>query len=184
MRYDSAEHLKAWQADGTFPKIHEAIANVALTELTGRRVLDLGCSYGLLGARLRKWGVATEAVGIDVDENVIAAAQAAGVPVGFNHLRLERASFPEALAIVKAQHLDVVIARRIMPELFGKDLEAGKLFAHLLARAGVKEMIIEGRINTLSATNPLKSIDQEVEMVSVAYREKRRVGAISYLVAR
>lgn len=184
MRYDSAAHLAAWAKDGTFPKIHNAIVNVAAAELGARVVLDLGCSYGLLGARLIKMGVVDIAIGVDIDGDVLQAAHDAGVPITQHHLKIEPATFAELLASVRGHRVTAVLARRILPELFGHDIPAGKQFAHLLARAGVKEMVVEGRVISPSATNPLQSIDAEVAMLDEAFKEKRRVGAVSYLLAR
>src|SRR5438067_4688470 len=128
MRFDAAEHLAAWKQAGTFPKIHNAIAAVAVSELVARTILDLGCSHGLLGARLVKLGVVDTAIGIDVDSRAIEAGKAAGVPVAFNHLKIEKETMPEVMALVKAHRVTGIIARRILPELFGADPGAGRTF--------------------------------------------------------
>jgi hypothetical protein len=79
----------------------------------------------------------------------------------------------------------VIIARRIMPELFGADLDLGKRFAADMAAAGIREILIEGRVVSARSTNALASIDAEVEMLTTGgfYREARRIKAVSYLQA-
>lgn len=184
MRYDAIEHLEAWQANGRFPKIHDAITDMAMASLRGRRILDLGCSYGLLGTRLRQNGLADVVVGVDASLDVLSDALRAGIPIMARPLRVTRESLPQLLAWVREHKLDAIVARRILPELFGNDLETGRLFGHLVARAGIKEMIIEGRVISPNAKNPLQSIDQEVKMLVESFREVKRAGAVSYLVAR
>lgn len=184
MRFDSLEHLAAWQATGRFPKIHDNIVAMAVTELAGVRLLDLGCSYGLLGAQLLKRGAAITVTGIDVDEDVIRAAVGAGVPVGFCNLKVERGTFMNVHGIIQDYQITAVVARRIFPELFGADLEAGKEFANILHYAGIKEMVVEGRVISPNAVNQLQGIDQEVAMLSGSFQERKRVGAVSYLTAR
>ena len=53
-RFNSPEHLETWKLRGRYPAIHDCIADTAATFMKGSRLLDLGCSYGLLGARIAK----------------------------------------------------------------------------------------------------------------------------------
>jgi SAM-dependent methyltransferase len=184
VRFNSPEHLATWRETGCFPAIHDAIAGVAVAYLRGTRLLDLGCSYGLLGARIVKEAGLEAGFGVDADGEVIAAAKRAGVPLTFRELRITGETLPHLLGVLVESLADIVIARRVLPELFGEDLPAGRTFANLLAGAGVKEIILEGRANVATAVNRLRSIEEEVDLLSGRYREQRRVGAVSYLVVR
>ena len=181
MRFDDQNHLAEWRANKTFPRIHDAMAAATIANMTGSRVLDLGCSFGLLGARVFKEnGLTTHAVGIEADEAVVRMAEVAGVPVDFYALTVSRETCDAVITIVAENRIDVVLARRVFPELFGDDLEFGREFVALLGGVGVKELFIEGRVPTPRATNALSSIDQEVELVSGYFREVKRTGAVSY----
>lgn len=186
MRYDSQDHLTAWIEHRTFPKIHDAIAEMAIAEMQGSRVLDLGCSYGLLGGRLVKQAGARFAVGVDLDERAMTLASVAGVPVEFRKLAITAATLPAMLDLVREYRLDVLVARRILPELFGDDLPLGVAFAEQLASAGIREVFLEGRVETLKAVNVLCSIEQEVALFThaICFEEVRRVRAVSYLRRR
>src|SRR3954469_9754568 len=83
VRFNSPEHLAAWQERGQFPVIHDAMARAAANLMRGDGILDLGCSYGLLGARIAHENVARAVVGVELDPQVIQAASTAGVPVQF-----------------------------------------------------------------------------------------------------
>ncbi len=184
MRYNSLDHLKGWQESRAFPNIHHPVTSMFCTEVTGRRVLDLGCCHGLLGARLLERKAADVVIGVDADAAAIAAARAAGVPVAFNHLKVERSTFLNISELITLNRLDVVLARRIIPELFGADLNAGIAFSGLLADAGIKELILEGRASSSKAVNSLSSIDREVALFKGRWAVKASAGAVRYLQAR
>jgi hypothetical protein len=185
VRFNSPEHLLAWRDTGRFPAIHDAIANMAVANMRGRVLMDLGCSYGLLGHRIaQEMGGEVTVIGVEVDAKVIAAAEEACVGVRFHTFKVERASLQELRALAIHYRVDTIVARRILPELFGDDRPAGVTFASDMAASGVWEMFIEGRVATVNAVNPLRSIADEVDLVAGSYREVRRAGAVSYLVAR
>jgi hypothetical protein len=182
-RFNSPEHLETWKLRGRYPAIHDAIGDAAATYMRGSRLLDLGCSYGLLGARIAKEAGQAAPIGIEADPKVIEASRAAGVPIGLIHWRVVESSLSELGKIVAGDGINVIIARRILPELFGNDLEFGKRFAATMAAAGVKEMFVEGRVVSARSTNALASIDHEVAMLSGSFHEVRRIKAVSYLKA-
>lgn len=122
--------------------------------------------------------------GVDADEKVVYAAQDAGVPIRLHCLRITRESLPALTEILSVARARAIVARRILPELWGDDLEGGRQFADSIAEAGVKEVFLEGRVVSERATNPLRSIDDEVELLSSRYREVKRAKALSYLVLR
>lgn len=180
MRFDAPEHLKAWKETGAYPKIHDRIAQVACTEMLGRVLVDLGCSYGLLGHRIAK-SVNGKAVGVDADEKVLLEAIAAGIDSQLICLRVKRATISKLCEVIAGQDVDALIARRVLPELWGEDLDGGKEFAGAIADAGVKELFIEGRVKSPGATNALSSIDAEVALMTGPFKESTRVGPVSYM---
>jgi hypothetical protein len=182
-RFNSPEHLETWKTRGRYPAIHDGIADAAASLMRGKQLLDLGCSYGLLGARIAKGAGQGMALGIEADGKVIDAAKTAGVRVFFNQIRITDETLSLVSVLVRDHDIDVVIARRILPELFGDDLDLGRHFASEMAAAGVKEIFVEGRVVSGRSTNALASIDAEVGMLSGSYREVRRIKAVSYLQA-
>jgi trans-aconitate methyltransferase len=183
MRFGSAEHLDAWRAYGAYPRIHDAIFRVIITEMMGTRVLDLGCCYGLLAQRVLRQAGIKLAIGVDADAKAISAGAAAGIGAELLSLEVNEASLPQLIAMVTRHKIDVLIARRVLPELFGGHPELGRRFATEMRGAGIREVFLEGRVATAKAVNPLSSIEAEVEMLSAGFREVQRVGAVSYLRA-
>lgn len=184
MRFDSVEHLEAWRDLGVYPKIHDAVAGAIVTFMQGSRILDLGCSYGLLAQRIMAQLGTQAAVGVDSDAKAIRLAEAAGIGVTLYRMRIAGDTLPQLVRIVKRHDIDVIAARRILPELFGDDLELGRAFAREMAAAGVREMFIEGRVVSESSVNALRSIDEEVALVAGSFREDRRIAAVSYVGVR
>jgi hypothetical protein len=184
VRFNSPEYLEAWRRDGSWPIIHNALADFAISHISGNFLLDLGCAYGLLGARIAMDAGGLGCAGIDADRKVIRAAQDAGVPMRFYCLRLTRESLPELKGVLNITRAKALIARRILPELWGEDPDGGREFVEALADCGVREIFVEGRVASERSTNPLRSIDEEVALLSARYREAKRVKALSYLVLR
>jgi hypothetical protein len=184
MRFDDPAYLAAWRERREWPAIHNAMSDFAAAHMRGNFLLDLGCAYGLLGARLASENGGLPCAGIEANETTIRAAQDAGVPIRFYKLKITRDTLPALSAILDETRARTVVARRILPELWGEDLEGGRLFADALAKAGVRELLIEGRVVSERSTNALRSIDAEVDLLSLRFREANRSGALSYLVLR
>jgi hypothetical protein len=184
VRFNSPEHLASFRWHGRFPIIHDAIADVVTAHMRGDRLLDLGCGYGLLGQRIAKQLGGCFAIGVEADAAAIGAGQAAGVTIEFAHLKVTKATVPQLLRLVERHKITTLIARRVLPELFGDDLQAGIEFAAGLSLTGVKEIFLEGRVQSISSVNPLRSVAEEVELLDPACREVKRFGAVSYLVVR
>lgn len=183
MRFNSIEHLQAWQRTGRFPAIHDAIAAAVNSFGCSLGYLDLCCSFGLLGQRLiRENGC--DVVGVDIDADAIAAGQAAGIKAKLIHMPVKPDTLKDLVQICQSNTLGGIVARRALPELFGHDLAFGETFTNAMADAGIKEIFIEGRVATRNATNPLSSIDKEVALLGSRYKQVRRVGAVSYLVLK
>lgn len=185
MRFDSPELLQAWRETGRWPAIHDAIAQMALEYLRGQVLLDLGCAFGLLGARIVAETGLRSAIGVDANKATLAASEAAAVPVTRYCLQIvDRPSMAELGAIIKRHQVDVIVARRILPELFGHDIDLGRAFVDMAADLGVKEMLVQGRVETPDAVNPMRSIEREVFFLNQRYDCVALRGPVAYLTAR
>lgn len=183
MRFNSIEHLQAWQKTRQFPAIHFAIAGVVSAYCKGDRFLDLCCSFGLLGQRIKHESGAF-VMGIDADADAIAKGKAAGIDIPLINMKVLPSTQNDLVQILDVNRINSIVARRALPELFGNDPAFGQDFVNAVADAGVKEFVIEGRAATRNATNALSSIDKEVALLSGRYKEARRIGAVSYLVLK
>ena len=71
MRYNDPSHFVRWRRDRTFPKIHDALAALldkhlpATAPWAPARFLDLCCSIGLLGQRIRETRPGSTVVGVE-----------------------------------------------------------------------------------------------------------------------
>lgn len=172
-RFDAPEYVQAWEADHTrYPAIHNAMAD-ATTRVTapGERVLDLGCSTGLLGRQMADRGRVVAA--LDADARAITIGVGAGVFEGIPVLRARLApnSVNEVLGWIKTHRPSTVMARRIFPELSDAlGLDGLGRFAAALAQQGVSQIILEGRMPSNRMTHPLCTADLEVAALSGSWQ--------------
>lgn len=183
MRYDSIERLRAWQLRGAFPQIHADIAGIIQAYVRGDRMLDLCCSYGLLGQRLMATG-ATKVCGIESESDTVAAARSAGIAVDILELNIARETLPAVVALITTNALTVVVARRCIPELFPHDPQWAIDFAAAINAAGIMEIVLEGRAPVARPAHRIPTVEAEVACFAGSYREVRRIGQCSYLVAK
>lgn len=100
--YDDAAFFEGYSQ---FPRSRDGLAAAAewpslrsmLPDLTGMRVLDLGCGFGYFA----QWAIqngAASVIGLDLSENMLAVARenCAGLPVRFERADLETADFGTA----------------------------------------------------------------------------------------
>lgn len=186
MRYDSEELVKRYKESGQFPEIHNDIFNFILNIMpVNARMLDLGCSTGLLTIRLQRAGFAC--IGIDGDMQAITKSPAEPIrdfipaPVIFKEVKQPYIQFFEWLDQYRCNTL---VARRILPELFGHDLPLGKAFIMLLRHAGINRIFLEGRKAHQQPVNALATVDDEIELLSDCYELKQRAGNCAYLTAK
>lgn len=181
-RFNSIERLQAWEASGAFPAIHNDIFGMVQAYARGDRMLDICCSYGLLGQRLLTAGA--EAVcGIEMDTTVVEAAREAGIAVPILNIKITRDTLPEVLAFLAEHKPTVLVARRCISEIFATDLEWGPAFSRTIRTAGIAEVVLEGRAIVARPTHPIPTVVEEVACLAGAFREVRRVGQCSHMVA-
>lgn len=180
MRFNSEQHLVTWQDKKRFPAIHDDIFHAILTYGKGKSFLDLCCSTGLLAERIKQHLV-YDVIGIDADEAAINLADLSGIKVPLICLKIVPETAKELAKIIEKFKIDTVVARRCFPELFGNDIEFGEVFAEILSQVGVKEIFIEGRIATKTATNALATLEDECQLVSKYYKVIKIYKNVAYL---
>jgi hypothetical protein len=190
MAFDSIELLNMWKDRGTFPKIHDNMAYAAVLTLQGPNVLDLCCSYGLLGRRiLGQVPQVRKMYGIDADFGVIQSSKEAGLTHDMEiwHAKIVPGTEDLLYNFVTERQITSIVARRALPELFSEDPAWGKQVIERLWELGVKEWLIEGRVQSKRSTNALAGLIDEVELLSDCYTIEPRPDLprnIAYLVAK
>lgn len=182
MRFHSLEHLDWWANTRFYPEIHNDLFLFLIQESEGKRFVDLGACYGLLAERINSSAFGWKAFAVEANEQYIQTAKQRGITVDFLHLKITRETIPQLCDYIRANNIDAVVARRVMPEFWGDDIEGGKLFAEQIRAAGVKEVVLEGRAKTRKAVNALASIDDEIALFAGHYKIAARSGAIARLV--
>jgi len=178
-RFD--DHLGRWKESGEFPAIHNAIAQVILSEVEGQRMVDLGACHGLLAARVMRFRPASLVMAVESDAVMIQAAGEFGVPVQFTRMHV-LPDFTPLCRFIRDWRMTVLIARRVLPEILGVRPHDGQ-FARAIASAGITEVVVQGRAVSGTPSNRLASVSDEVVELSGPFREVLRVGQVSYLRA-
>lgn len=184
-RFDSPEYLTEWRDTGRYPQIHEPIWNaLAATVAPGARVLDLGACTGLLTARLNAAGyLATAAEG---NRESYAAGLEAGTwgeaPVWFNYVTPATLLGFESMLAERA--IEVILARRVFPEVY--DGMGGNFlaFAEVLAASGVHTIILEGRKASARTVHPLGNASREVAALWGTWKVAEATGDVVVLERR
>jgi hypothetical protein len=180
MRFDSTEHVRAWVARRQYPAIHNDIFTAVQTFSTGTSGLDLCCSTGLLGSRVAKQ-LRVPCIGVDVDKDAVEFARLAGVPMAITIMPVTPDTLEQLVGIVKDAKVDMILARRCFPELFGSNRPFGEAFAKAMHGAGVKEIFIEGRVPVAKPINSLDTLKKEVELMSPYFKATRAHRNVAYL---
>jgi hypothetical protein len=184
-RFDSPEYLQEFAEAGRFPQIHDAIWNVlASTVPPGARVLDLGACTGLLTARLQAAGyVATAAEGNR--ESYLAGLEAGTwgqAPVWFNYVT--PATLEGFASLLAERSIEVILARRVFPEVYD-GMEGNFIaFADVLAASGVHTIILEGRKASKRTTHPLGNAAREVAALWGRWQVTDAAGDVAVLERR
>lgn len=170
MRFHSTEHLETWRRTKRFPEIHNDIFQFIVEEAEGKVFLDLGACFGLLATRLQGSAFGWKAVAVEANPAHIEHAKAAGIPVEFLTMAVNRDTLPQLAEFVKRHAVTSIVARRVLPEIWGEDLAGGAMFATSMREAGVKEFILQGRVKTPNAVNALSTVESEIALLCPAYK--------------
>lgn len=182
MRFDDEQYLKAWQQTKSYPKIHDNIFSICFNYCLGERFCDLGCSTGLLTQRISE--TAGFCIGIEGSKTAIELGKSYGIQPYIYNLRIEKSTFEQVETILRENNITVIAARRIMPELFGHDLPLGIEFSRLCYEAGIKTIILQGRLDSKDAKNPLHNIDNEIKLFEFKYKLIHQIGQVAVLKSK
>lgn len=182
MRFNAPEYINEYAVNGQFPKIHRNIVDMAVAHVKGRKGLDLCCSHGLLGQQLMQRGN-FQMFGVDGDKKAVQLAHEHKIWMDVFHLVIGKNTMEVLTNLVKSQDCSFLVARRCLPELFGNDMEFGIDFFHQMREIGIKEVVLEGRVATKKAVNPLFSINAEIDLISQDYKLWQQEGNVAYLRA-
>jgi hypothetical protein len=190
-KFDDPMYLQAWKTGGKYPDIHNNITFAASAHMQGGHVLDLCCSYGLLGARLKDKFPEKfpHVIGVERDPKVVAASKEAGLPLDALY---EFSLVPETVSTFRkmliAHSISAIVARRAFPELFSEEMGRGHAFGKeigaLLHETGVKEILIEGRVASARTSNSLGRLDLEMALMADHYTAEVVMPNIALLKAR
>lgn len=161
MRFNSEEHLAEYYKHGGFPKIHDAIYSM-VPYAPGKAVMDLGCCFGLLSRRLaQKYD---RVVGIEPNNDFLRKAIQCS-RIFYYNVEVNKDTIQKITSLIQKHHVTVVFARRVFPEICDTGgIELCKTLAEALYKAGIEYIVIEGRVPTKKAVNPLWNIELECEL--------------------
>lgn len=169
MKFNSIEYLNTWATSGRYPAIHDAIV-FSSQAIQSRRILDLGCCFGLLGQRLKSVEGFEHVVGVDADLTAIKAAGAAGITIPLCNMSLTEGTLEAFCFLLKEHRVGAVVARRVLPEIFSECVEFALPAFLAIRAAGVEEWLIEGRVESSRSSNYLSSVQKEVDLMKDVYR--------------
>lgn len=172
MRFDSDEYLERYYRLGEYPRIHDDIYCLD-GYVRGLNVLDIGCCYGLLSARLAD----THGVVVGIEPNAKYLSKAIRRDnIHYVRLAVTEDTLPELAKILRKYDIQAAYMRRVIPEIWetgGYALVNGLIGT--LAINNVGRIVIEGRKTTRNHVNPLYKVDKEIEVCGKYYGEIARL---------
>lgn len=215
MRFDSYSHVLQHKMTGAYPAIHDDIFALIEKNVKGNtdnqagevNILDIGCCHGLLSVRIAEQIPFASVYGIDADnryiKNAITERASKQVPncvetipnVKYQQFTLDGSeeSLGNFAYLLKEQHVQYVVARRVFPEIWeaakkynimsrvdGDMLPARHANAYVGCLANMMNdmniaVFIEGRKPTKNPVNELSSIEDEVSLFQRATGAKWRI---------
>lgn len=180
-RFDSTSYLADWRAWGRFPPIHDDIYQAVAEHAEGQVFLDLCCSTGLLGERIRRGIRDAVVVGVESDPAAIRHGQLAGINFPVLELQLTDETLPRFREFLAEHRVTTLVARRCIPELCHGRGEFGHHLVATLASAGVREVFLQGRTWSHRSVNSFSSVILEMELFESHFRLCRRDGQVAWL---
>lgn len=166
MRFDSDKHLERYYGLGVYPKIHDDIYYLD-RYVRDLNVLDVGCCYGLLSARLAD----THKVVVGVEPSARYLSKAIRRDnIHYMRMAITEDTLPELSKILREYNIQAAYMRRVIPEIWetgGYALVNG--FIGTLAVNNVQRIVVEGRKTTRNHINPLYKVEKEIEACGKYY---------------
>jgi hypothetical protein len=160
--YDSEKYLIDFKEKNAYPSIHNEIYNRICMLNHNRPMLDLGCCFGLLAERLNNSGI--NCIGVEKSIKHINLGRQYGIKS-----KIYNESIDSIDAIIKEYNIELLIARRCLPEAFGNNIENGYLFSKMASQLNVTYIVIEGRVVTKNHVNQLFCLDEEIKLFLFEY---------------
>ncbi|MFD1145957.1 hypothetical protein [Saccharothrix hoggarensis] len=172
-RFDAVSYVTAWSTGRRFPAIHNGIMSVVRAEIEPEDgvVLDLCSSTGLLSRQLADVGH-YPVVAVEQPGPALQLGMNAGVydELPVLPLRIARDTLGGLLAWVEERKVTTVVARRCFPELHDALGEEFATMAAGLVDAGVRRVVLEGRIFSARTTHSLGTASREVAALAPRWR--------------
>lgn len=182
-RFSSEDYLRDFRASGAFPEIHDPLFQLVLSEALGTSGVDLACCYGLLGERISK-EADISMFGVEFSQDFITAGLDAGIDIPMYQMEVKAETLMQLLALVKKHSATVLVARRAFPEIFPEpESQFCRDFVEGIHGAGIKEVFLQGRLESARSTHPLSGIDKEGSILLSHYRKVKQYGQLAYFVA-
>ncbi len=189
MRYNDPSHFTRWQTSGEFPAIHDAIFTMLRKHLDAGTAgpppsgfLDLCCSVGLLGQRIREKVPGARVCGVEGLASSVQQARAAGVAYPILNLTVTPATIPTLASWIRLHRVEVLVARRCLSEVFATDPSWGPAFWSAVTAAGVRMAVIQGRQPVANPTHPIPSVREEIAALGPGARLVDLAGQCAVLV--
>ena len=162
MRFNDEIYLKQYYELKQFPKIHDDIFYLC-QKLKGKHTaIDLGCCFGLLAKRLLF--VFDKVIGIESNTNYLEKAINCS-KIKYYNIEVNMKTLSQLEQIIKKYKVDILVARRVIPELYetgGEELLY--FFKKTIYNSGINYIVLEGRKSNANAVNPLSTIEKEVKV--------------------
>lgn len=193
-RFNSTQHVEQFAQGRGYPKIHDNIFNLIAETWRGGSFVDVCCSTGLLGQRLiDKLGVMC--VGVEGDLEAIGNGKQHGIHMSLHHVLLDVDTLGLFSRILDMHQVNTVVMRRCVSELFAKGMPLGVgntvqtelkadfavKFVDTLLGAGVNEIYLQGRAESVSSKHVIPNVDAEIKFFLPHYSVIAKRGQCAYL---
>lgn len=207
--YGSRDYVRDYLKNGSLPDIHEdiqaAMESVWHGAVPAGGVLDMGACTGLLSVRLKRMGfpvvLGVEPFLADVMLfNEVIRPTVEGVRMNHGAIDVNNGAGLSALGdALKTYDVKTVVMRRVLPEVLAKfgdrapgsppsDVKkavlipgGGARLAQMFVEAGVRYLVIEGRVYSPRSKHPLAKLDYEVAQMQPRFREIKRFRNVSIM---
>lgn len=170
-RYDCEDYLVAYRDHRDYPKIHDPMFHLVRDlHHADARVLDLCCSVGLLGQRIKDQ-LKLVVVGVEGYVNSRKDSSAYGVDIQIATMKVNPGTLDGLLRIIREVQVDTIVARRCLYELWDRpDHPFGRIFANAIREAGVKQVYIQGLAKTSRSTRAMHDVNAEMAAFAPEYK--------------
>lgn len=171
MKYNDPSHIKRYEEEGVFPKIHDHIFSAARrAAVKNKPVLDLGACIGLLSARLIDFKVTNRVLALEPSQKSLDIA-IKKPEISYYNLGVRKENIQKLFGFMSQHEVGTILARRVFPEIAeSQGLGTVRMFGKAAHAAKVQKIILEGRKQSARTTAALSNADLEVECFKPYYK--------------